>query len=161
VPSTSRSCWRSADTTTPTIYWRCVGSSDVEDPMTKTSLLVSSWPLDGPTLPLTMASIPLLLNVSSWRVSVLIQTERRIDRQCPLSDHQIIRCYCLRCSSFAIQPVHLETGPSDHLMVSSSFCLLRSIPSAPTLAPMVPLVHSTVPFFFFSFASSTWIFTST
>jgi hypothetical protein len=108
-----------------------------------------------------LLSVHLVLKLQSWRVSVLIQTERRIDRRCPHSDRRIIRCYCLRYSSSAIHPAHLATGLSDHPMVSSSFCLLRSVPSAPTLAPMVPSVHPTVPFFFFYFASSTWIFAST
>jgi hypothetical protein len=35
------------------------------------------------------------LKASSWRVSVSIQTERRIDRRCPHSDRWFIRCYCL------------------------------------------------------------------
>jgi hypothetical protein len=83
--------------------------------------LVSSWLSDGPTLPLTMASIHLVLKVSSWRVSVLIQTERQIDRWCPHSDHWIIWCYwlCFFCS--AIHLAYLETGPSDHPTVTSSF----------------------------------------
>jgi hypothetical protein len=85
-----------------------------------------------------MASVHPVLKALSWRVSVLIQTERRIDRRCPLSDCRIIGCYCLRYSSSEIHPTHLEIEPSDHPMVSSSFCPLRSVPSAPTLAPMVP-----------------------
>jgi hypothetical protein len=73
------------------------------------------------------------------------------------SDHPVLLSSLLLCNSSG----HLETGPSDHLTVSSSFFLLCSVPSAPTLAPMVPSVHSTVPFFFFSFVSSTSIFAST
>jgi hypothetical protein len=110
------------------------------------------------------AAVPLVhpvLKLQSWRVSVLIQTERRIDRLCPHLDRRIIRCYCLHSSSSAIHLAHLETGPSDHPMVSSSFCLLHSVPSALTLAPMVPLVHPTVSFSFLFSASSTWIFAST
>jgi hypothetical protein len=110
---------------------------------------------------LTKASVHPVLKRLSWCVSVLIQTERQIDRWCPLSDRRIIRCYCLRSSSSAIHPTHLETGLSDHPTVSSSFCPQRSVPSAPTLAPMVPSVHPTVSFSFFFFASSTWIFAST
>jgi hypothetical protein len=162
VPSTSFSRWRSADTIADTIHRRCVGSSSVEGLVAKTSLLVSSWPPDEPMLPLTMASIHLLLKASSWRVSVLIQTECQIDRRCPHSDHRIIRCYWLYCFCSAIHLVHLETGPSDHPTVTSSFCLLlRCVPSALTLALMVPSVHPTVYFSFLFFASSTWIFAST
>jgi hypothetical protein len=57
-----------------------------------------------------MASVHPVLKASSWRISVLIQTERQIDRRCPLSDRRIIRCYCLRYSSSEIHPTHLEIG---------------------------------------------------
>jgi hypothetical protein len=50
----------------------------------------------------------------SWRVSISIQTKRRIDRRCLHSDRRIIRCYCLRCSSSASRPTLLENGPSVH-----------------------------------------------
>jgi hypothetical protein len=66
-------------------------------------------------------------------VSVLIQIERQIDRRCPHSDRRIIRCYCLRCSSSAIHPTHLQNGPSVHPTVPTSFFLLRSVPITPTL----------------------------
>jgi hypothetical protein len=108
-----------------------------------------------------MASVHPVLKVSSWRVSVLIQTKHRIDRRCPHSDRRIIRCYCLRCSSSASYPTHLEYRPSDHPTVLTSFQPLRSVPSAPTLAPMVLSVHPTVSISFLFFASSTWIFAST
>jgi hypothetical protein len=78
-------------------------------------------------------SVHPVLKLQSWRVSVLIQMKRRIDRRCPHSDRRIIRCYYLRCSSSTIHPAHLETWPSDHQMVSSSFCLLRSVPTTTTL----------------------------
>jgi hypothetical protein len=74
-----------------------------------------------------------VLKLQSWRVSVLIQTKHQIDRRCPHSDCRIIRCYCLRCSSSAIHPAHLETGSSVHPTVSTSFGLLRSVPTTPTL----------------------------
>jgi hypothetical protein len=96
---------------------RCIGSFGAEGLFAKTSLLVSSKPSDGPTLPL-MASVHLVLKASSWCVSVLIQTKRRIDWRCPLSDRQIIWCYCLCCSS-AIHPAHLGIGPSVHPTVTS------------------------------------------
>jgi hypothetical protein len=35
------------------------------------------------------------LKLQSWRVSILIQTKRQIDRRCPHLDRRIIRCYCL------------------------------------------------------------------
>jgi hypothetical protein len=74
-----------------------------------------------------------VLKASSWRVSVLIQTERRIDRRCPHLDHRIIRCYWLCCFFSAIHPAHLETRPSVHPTVSTSFGLLRSVPTTLTL----------------------------
>jgi hypothetical protein len=74
-----------------------------------------------------------VLKTLSWRVSVLIQTECRIDRWCPHSDRRIIRCYCLRCSSSTIHPAHLQNGPSVHPTVPTSFCLLRSVLTTPTL----------------------------
>jgi hypothetical protein len=126
----SKICWHNCS---DAIHRRCVGSSGVEGPLAKTSLSVSSWPSDGPTLALIMASVHPMLEASSWRVSVLIQTERHIDRRCPLSDYRIIRFYCLRCSSSASHPTHLEYRPSDHPTVSTSFGMLRSVPTTPTL----------------------------
>jgi hypothetical protein len=159
VASTAHDRWHNCS---DTIHQRCVGSSSAEGLVAKTSLLVSSWPSDGPTLPLTMVSVHPMLKASSWRVSILIQTEHRIDRQCPHSDRQIIQCYWLCCFCSAIHPTHLETGPSDHPTVTSSSCmLLRCVPSAPTLAPMVLSVHLTMSFSVLFFVSSTWIFAST
>jgi hypothetical protein len=57
-----------------------------------------------------------VLKTSSWLVSVLIQTEHRVDRQCPHLDRRIIRFYCLRCSSSATRPTLLGNGPWVHLM---------------------------------------------
>jgi hypothetical protein len=54
-------------------------------------------------------SVHPVLKLQSWRVSILIQMKRRIDRRCPHSGRQIIRCYYLCCSSSAIHPAHLET----------------------------------------------------
>jgi hypothetical protein len=71
-----------------------------------------------------------VLKTSSWRVSVLIQTERRIGRRYPHSDRRIIRCYCLRCSSSAIHPAHLQNGPSVHPTVPTSdfaFCAVDQV----------------------------------
>jgi hypothetical protein len=130
----------------------CVGSSGAEGILTK-NLTVSIFE----TVRWTAAppSVHPMLKLQSWRISVLIQMKRRIDRRCPHLVDRIIRCYCLRCSFSATHPTHLETGPSDHPMVAFSFFLLRSVPTTPTVAPMVPSVHPTVPFFFFSFLSST------
>jgi hypothetical protein len=80
-----------------------------------------------------MASVHPVLQASSWCVSVSIQTKRRIDRRCPHSDRQIIQCYCLRCSSSAIHQENLQNGPSVHPTGPTSFCLLRSVPTTPTL----------------------------
>jgi hypothetical protein len=100
---------------------------------------------------MTKASDHLVLKTSSWRVSILIQTERRIDRRCPYPDRRIVRCYCLCCSSSATRPTHLQNGPSVHPTVP------RVSPSeptrltiAPTLAIYVPSVHPTVSFLFLS-----------
>jgi hypothetical protein len=92
-----------------------------------------------------------VLKTSSWRVSVLIQTERRIDRQCPHLDCRIIQFYCLRCSSSATRPTLLEIGPSVHPTVPR---VLPNEPTRPTIAPTlaiwVPSVHPTVSFLFLS-----------
>jgi hypothetical protein len=40
--------------------------------------------------------------------------------------------------------MQLEYGPSDHPTVPVNLRLLRSVPTTPTLAPMVPSVHPTV-----------------
>jgi hypothetical protein len=85
----------------------------------------------------------------------------RIDRRCPHSDRRIIRCYCLRCSSSAIHPAHLQNGPSVHPTMPTSFFFLRSVPTTPTLCTDGTVGHPTVSFLFLFFASSTWIFAST
>jgi hypothetical protein len=119
------------------MLWRCIRSSGAEGLVAKTLLSGSSRPSDELVHP--------VLKASSWCVSILIQTKRWIDRQCPHLDSRFSRCYWLRCFSFADHLAHLETRPSDHPMVSTSFCLLRNVPSVPTLAPMVPSVHLMVP----------------
>jgi hypothetical protein len=90
-----------------------------------------------------------VLKASSWRVSVLIQTKRRIDRRCPHSDRQIIRCYCLRCSSSATRPTLLENGLSVHPTVPR---VSPSEPTRPTIAPtlaiLIPSAHPMVCFLF-------------
>jgi hypothetical protein len=80
----------------------------------------------------------------------------------PHSDRRIIRCYCLHCSSSATRPTHLQNGPSVHPTVPR---VSPSEPTRPTIAPtlaiLIPLVHPTVSFSIFFFASSAWIFAST
>jgi hypothetical protein len=92
-----------------------------------------------------------VLKTSSWRVSVLTQTERWIDRRCPPSDRRIIRCYCLRRSSSATRLTLLEIGPSVHPTVSR---VLPSEPTRPMIAPTLviwlPSVHPMVTFLFLS-----------
>jgi hypothetical protein len=93
-----------------------------------------------------------VLKPQSWRVSVLIQMKRRIDRRCPHSDRRIIRCYYLRCSSSATRLTLLENGPSVHPTVP---LYSPSVPTRPTIAPTlaiyVPSVHPTVSFLFLFF----------
>jgi hypothetical protein len=96
---------------------RYVGSSGAEGLASKSPLLASNWPSDRPTLTLTKSSDHPVLKASSWRVFVWIRTEHRIDRWGPHSDHRIIRCYCLPCSSSATRPTLLNNGPSVHLTV--------------------------------------------
>jgi hypothetical protein len=127
----------------------CVGSSGAEDPASKSLLLASNRPSDRPTLyPYQGVDHP-VLKASSWRVSVLIQTERRIDGWCPHSDCRILRCYCLRCSSSATRPTLLKTGPSVHPMVPR---VSPCVPTRPTITPTLafegPSVHPTVSFLF-------------
>jgi hypothetical protein len=95
-------------------------------------LLSHDRPIDRCS-PLTPTSVHPVLKTSSWRVSVLIQTECRIDWRCPLSDRRITRCYYLRYSSSTIHPTHLETRPLVHPTVSTSFGLLPSVPTTPML----------------------------
>jgi hypothetical protein len=111
---------------------RCVGSSGAEDPAAKSSLLAFTQQSDRPTLPLDQGVRSSGAEASSWHVSVLIQTERRIDRWCPHSDRRIIRCYCLRCSSSATRPTLLENGPSVHPTVPR---VLPGESTRPTVAP--------------------------
>jgi hypothetical protein len=65
-------------------------------------------------IPLIMASVQLLLKASSWRVSVSIQTKRRIDQRCPHSDYRIIRCYYLHFFFSATRPTLLKM---DHRFI--------------------------------------------
>jgi hypothetical protein len=133
------------------MHRRCVGSSGAEDPATKSPLLAFTRPSDRPTLYLDQGVRSSVLKALSWRVSVLIQTERQIDRRCPHSDRRIIRCYCLRCSSSATRPTLLEIGLSVHPTVPR---VLPSEPTRPmialTLAIWIPSVHPTVSFLFLS-----------
>jgi hypothetical protein len=141
---------------------RHVGSSGAQGLASKSPLLASNRTSDRPTLTLSKASDYPVLKASSWRVSVWIQTERRIDRRGPHSDLRIIRCYCLPCSSSATRPTLLNNGPSVHPTVPRVWPYAPTRPTiAPTLVILIPLVHPTMSFSFFFFASSTWIFAST
>jgi hypothetical protein len=154
VPSTSLSRCSSADTIVPMLYTDGV----LVHPVLKTlrpkrlCMLLRDRRIDRCFL-LTKASVHPMLKNSSWRVCVLIQAERRIDRRCPHSDRQIIRCYWLCCSSSATRPTLLENGPSVQLTVPR---VSPSVPTRPTIAPMlailVPSVHPMVSFLFFSFS---------
>jgi hypothetical protein len=141
---------------------RCIGSFGAEDPTAKSSLLASMRRRIDRRFLLIKESDHPVLKTPSWRVSILIQTERRIDRRCPHSDRRIIRCYNLLFSSSATRPTLLENTPSVHPTVPRvSPCVPTRPMIAPTLAVLIPLVHLTVSFSFFFFASSTWIFAST
>jgi hypothetical protein len=124
---------------------RYVGSSGAEGLASKSPLLASNRPSARLTETLTKASDHLVLKASSWRVSVWIQTKRRIDRRGPHLDRRIIRCYCLLCSSSAIRPTLLNNGRSVHPTVPRVW---PCAPTRPTIAPMLvfegPSVHPTV-----------------
>jgi hypothetical protein len=110
------------------MHRRSVGSSGAEDSASKSPLLAFTQPSDRPTLHLDQGIGSSGAEGLSWRVSVWIQTERRIDRRCPHSDRRIIRCYCLPCSSSATRPTLLKDGPSVH-------------PTVPRVSPVYQLVR--------------------
>jgi hypothetical protein len=87
-------------------------------------------------LPLIMALVHPVLKASSWRVSVSIQTKRRIDRRYPHSDRRIIRCYCLRFFFSATRPTLLENGLTAHPTVPR---FSPSVPTRPTIAPTLSI----------------------
>jgi hypothetical protein len=108
--------------------------------------------------PLIKTLVHPVLKGFSWHVSVFIQTRHQIDRWCPHSDCRIIRCYCLRFFFSATHPTLLENGLSVHLTVprfSTSVPTRSTIAStvALTLAILVPSVHPTACFLFFSLLS--------
>jgi hypothetical protein len=144
------------------IHRRSVGLSGAEDPASKSPLLASTRPSERPTLPLDQGSDHPVLKATSWRVSVWIQTERWIDRQCPHSDRRIIWCYCLRLSSSATRPMLLKIRPSVHPTVPRvSHCVPTRPTIAPTLVKLIPSVHPAVSFLFLfllSFDSLFWHF---
>jgi hypothetical protein len=141
------------------MHRRCVGLSGAEDPASKSPLLASTRPSDRPTLRLEPGVGHPVLKASSWRVSVLIQIERRIDRRYPHSDHRIIRCYRLHCSSSATRPTLLKIGPSVHPTVPRvSPCVPTRPTIAQTLAKLISSVHPTVSFLFLSCSVLTLVF---
>jgi hypothetical protein len=137
VPSTSPSHWRSTDTTAPTHY---IDGALVNPVLKDTSpkrlcMLLHDRRIDRHYLR-PWASVHPVLKRLSWRVSVSIQTKRRIDRRCPHLDRRIIRCYCLCCSSSATHPTLLENGPSVHPTVPR---VSPSVPTRPTIAPTLAI----------------------
>jgi hypothetical protein len=103
-------------------------------------------------LPLIMASVHPVMKASSWRVSVLIQTKRQIDRRYPFSDRRIIWCYCLCFFFSATRPTLLKNGQSVHATVP---WFSPSVPTRPMIAPTLAIyvlsVHPTVSFLFLFF----------
>jgi hypothetical protein len=141
---------RFSDTTAPTL---CTdGVSDHPVLKTPHPSLLCLLPLDcriDRRFILTKVSDHPVLKASSWRVSIWIQTERRIDRLCPHSDRRIIRCYCLCCSSSATRPTLLNNGPSVHPTVPRvSPCVPTRPTIATTLVKLMSSVHPTVSFLF-------------
>jgi hypothetical protein len=65
---------------------------------------------------LTKASVHPVLKSSSWRVSVLIQIERRIDRRCPYSNRRIMHPVLL----FSLLFLCNSSGASTKWTVGSS-----------------------------------------
>jgi hypothetical protein len=162
VPYTSCSRWRSADTTAPTHYTDGVfGSSGAEGLLAKTSLYAASWPSDRPMLSLTQGVgssgaeevvLARLCLDSNWA------SDRPTVSSVRPSNHPVLLALLLLLCNSSGASGKRTVGSSD----GANFILpLHSVPSAPTLAPMVPLVHPTVSFSFLFFTSSTWIFAST
>jgi hypothetical protein len=158
VPSTSFSRCIFADTTAPTLYTDGASVHPVLKDFSPKHLcmLLRDRRIDRRYL-WPKASIHPVLKRLSWRVSVFIQIECRIDWRCPHSDRRIIRCYYLHCSSSAIHPTHLQNGLSVHPMVPTSFCLLRSVPTTPTLCTD-GTVGSSNGVFYFPFLPRFWPF---
>jgi hypothetical protein len=114
------------------MHRRCVGSSSAEDPASKSPLLASTRPSDIPTLHVdqgvgssgaegfVLARLCLHSNWASDRPTV------------SHSDRRIIRCYYLRCSSFATRPTLLKNGLLVHPTVPM---VSPCVPTRPTIAP--------------------------
>jgi hypothetical protein len=83
-------------------------------------------------------SVHPVLKASSWRISILFKLDHWTDRRFPPMDHWFIRRCYPRSFSSPTHPTQLGKRPSVHPTISSWFQPLRSVPSAPTLAPMVP-----------------------
>jgi hypothetical protein len=137
---------------------RYVGSSGAEGLTSKSVLLASNRPSDRPTLCLDQG-----VGSSGAEVFILarlcMNSNWASDRPTgPHLDRRIIRCYCLRCSSSATRPTHLEIGPSVHPTVPR---VLPCVPTRPTSAPTLviegPSVHPTVSsLFFFLLSFDPW-----
>jgi hypothetical protein len=97
-----------------------------------------------------MASVHPVLKAPSWRVSVLIQTERQIDRRCPRpSDHPMLLISLLLLCNSSDATKKWTVGSSDVPRVSPNVPTRLRI--APTLAILVPSVHRMVSFLFLFF----------
>jgi hypothetical protein len=144
------------------IHRRSVGSSDAEDPATKSSLLASTRPSDRPMLHLDQGAgssgaegfvlAHLCIN-SNWA------SDRPTVSSLRPSDHPVLRSSLLFLCNSSDATRNWTVGSSDGPRV------LPSEPTRPTtaltLAIWVPSVHPMVSFTFLFFASSTWIFAST
>jgi hypothetical protein len=125
VPSTSCSRWRSTDKTAPTLYTN--GAS--VHPMLKTpqpsrrSLLAFMRPSDRPTLPLDQG-------VGSSSAEDFVLARLCLDSNWA-SDRPTVSS--LRSSDHPVLLSSLGIGPSVHPTVSTSFCMLRSVPTTPML----------------------------
>jgi hypothetical protein len=137
VPSTSLSRWRSTNTTALTHFTDGASVHPVlKDASPKRlCMLLRDRRIDRRYL-WPWASVHPVLKRLSWRVSVSIQTKRRIDRRCPHLYRQIIRCYCLFCSSSATRPTLLENGLSVHPTVPK---VSSSVATRPTIAPTLAI----------------------
>jgi hypothetical protein len=74
--------------------------------------------------------VHLVLKIKSWRIPVLIQTKRRIDRRCPNSECWIIRCYYL-LQFFSFQSLDASTkwtvSSSDSANFNFAFCVVYQV----------------------------------
>jgi hypothetical protein len=134
------------------MHRQCVGSSNAEDPTVKTSMVASTRPSDRPTLPLDQgvgssgAEDIILAHLcfdSNWVSDRLTVSSLRP------SDHPVL----LSFASLSLPFIRRNKKTHSRFIRRSVRTELpsRSVPSAPTLAPMVPSVHPTVSISFLFF----------